>query len=145
MLVPLLPFNMSCYHTISKTPEAQLDLSQKNGQSLNKDALPREWSREMTSEADFILLPQRISPNIEYPSVSNGFQWFMIHFVHFVFLPRWSIWVFSIHPILWQTKATASLVPFLVVDSNASWRRSWTPTLCMEQGHVLQTAIFRDI
>ena len=42
MLVPLLPFNMSHYHTVSKTLEAQLDLSQKNGQSLNKDALPRE-------------------------------------------------------------------------------------------------------
>ena len=69
MLVPLLPFNMSHYHTVSKTLEAQLDLSQKNGQSLNKDALPREWSRGMTSEAYFILLPQRICPNIEYPSL----------------------------------------------------------------------------
>ena len=102
MLVPLLPFNMSRYHTVSKTLEAQLDLSQKNGQSLNKDALPREWSRGMTSEAYFILLPQRICPNIEYPSLVCPIPMVYDSLCSYFFSTK--MVNLGIHPILWQSR-----------------------------------------
>ena len=67
----------------------------------------------------------------------------LIYFVHVFFYQDGHN--LGIHPTFCDKAVTGSLVPFWVVDSNASWRRSWTPTLCMEVWAHDITAIFHDI